>query len=54
MKRLANDELWFVLDPYFRSSREFDVRFAVVITMSYLLDEKVLDEICVRLEQINF
>ena len=54
MKRLAKDELWLVLDPYFRSSREFDVRFAVVMTMCYLLDEKELGEIFVRLEQINF
>ena len=54
MKRLANDELWLVLDPYFRSSREFDVRFAVVMTMCYLLDEKEQGEIFVRLEQINF
>ena len=54
MKRLAKDELWLVLEPYFRSSREFDVRFAVVMTMCYLLDEKELGEIFVRLEQINF
>lgn len=54
MKRLANDELWLILDPYFRSSREFDVRFAVVMTMCYLLDENELGKIFVRLEQINF
>ncbi|MBQ5370418.1 MAG: hypothetical protein IIU50_02560, partial [Bacteroidaceae bacterium] len=38
----------------FRSSREFDVRFAVVMTMCYLLDENELGKIFVRLEQINF
>lgn len=54
MKRLAKDELWLVLEPYFRSSREFDVRFAVVMTMCYLLDENELGKIFVRLEQINF
>lgn len=54
MKRLAKGELWFVLDPYFRSTREFDVRFAVVMTMCYLLDENELGKIFVRLEQINF
>jgi 3-methyladenine DNA glycosylase AlkD len=54
MKRLVKDELWLVLDPYFRSSREFDVRFAVVMTMCYLLDENELGKIFVRLEQINF
>ena len=54
MKRLAKDELWLVLDPYFRSSRECDVRFAVVMTMCYLLDENELGKIFVRLEQINF
>lgn len=54
MKRLSKDEMWFILDPYFRSSREFDVRFAVVMTMCYLLDEKELSKIFVRLEQINF
>ena len=54
MKRLVNDELWLVLEPYFRSSREFDVRFAVVMTMCYLLDENELGKIFVRLEQINF
>lgn len=54
MKRLAKDELWLVLESYFSSSREFDVRFAVVMTMCYLLDEKELGKIFVRLEQINF
>ena len=54
MKRLAKDELWLVLESYFSSLREFDVRFAVVMTMCYLLDEKELGKIFVRLEQINF
>ena len=54
MKCLSKDEMWFILDPYFRSSREFDVRFAVVMTMCYLLDEKELSKIFVRLERINF
>ena len=54
MKRLSKDETRLILGPYFRSSREFDVRFAVVMTMCYLLDEKELGEIFVRLEQINF
>jgi 3-methyladenine DNA glycosylase AlkD len=54
MKRLAKDELWLILDLYFRSSREFDVRFAVVMTMCYLLDKNELGKIFVRLEQINF
>lgn len=54
MKRLSKDETRLILGPYFRSSREFDVRFAVVMTMYYLLDENELGKIFVRLEQINF
>lgn len=54
MKKLPKDKLWRLLEPYFDSVREFDVRFAVVIAMWYLLEEKDLEKIFVHLEQINF
>lgn len=54
MKKLPKDKLWRLLEPYFDSVREFDVRFAVVIAMWYLLEEKDLEKIFANLEQINF
>ena len=54
MKKLPKDKLWRLLEPYFDSVREFDVRFAVVIAMWYLLEEKDLEKIFAHLEQINF
>ena len=54
MKKLPKDKLWCLLEPYFDSVREFDVRFAVVIAMWYLLEEKDLEKIFAHLEQINF
>jgi 3-methyladenine DNA glycosylase AlkD len=54
MKKLPKDKLWRLLEPYFDSVREFDVRFAVVIAMWYLLEESEIQKIFSLLEQIEF
>ena len=38
-----SDELWDFILPYFRSSREFEVRFAVVTAMIRFLDAEHID-----------
>ncbi len=53
MKKVSPDELLARIDKWFRSYREFEVRFAVVVSMCYLLDSK-LDEVFVRLDALDF
>ncbi len=53
MKKVYPDELLAWLDKWFRSCREFEVRFAVVVSMCYLLDSK-LDEVFARLDALDF
>ena len=45
--------LWKFLLPYFHSNQEFEVRFAIVMSMSYLLKEEWLNTIFHQLEIIN-
>ncbi len=53
MKKIPADELFAWLEKWFRSSHEFEVRFAVVVSMSYLLDSK-LDDIFAKLDSLDF
>ncbi len=53
MKKVPADRLLVWIDKWFRSRREFEVRFAVVVSMSYLLDRK-LNEVFSRLNALNF
>ncbi len=53
MKKVSPDLLLARIDKWFRSHREFEVRFAVVVSMCYLLDSK-LDEVFVRLDALDF
>lgn len=52
--RLPREEVWAFLQPYFDSSREFEVRFAVVMTMCHLLHAEWLPRVFARLEGIGF
>ncbi len=44
---------WDILDGYFSSGREFEVRFAVVMSMSHFLDPEYLPRIFSRLDRID-
>lgn len=41
------------LEPYWRSEREFDVRFAVVMRLFYYIDEESSDETLALLARVN-
>ena len=46
--------LWNYLQPWFASKREFEVRFAVVVSMCYLLCDGWVDTVFVRLAALDF
>lgn len=48
------DEFWAFLEPYWRSDREFEVRFAVVMSMILYLNEKDFTKVCAMLESLDF
>ena len=51
--KLPADELWSFLLPYFQSRQEFDVRFAIVMSMCYLLKEEWLECIFHQLDTLD-
>ena len=51
--KIPTQTLWEFLLPYFQSNKEFDVRFAIVMAMCYLLKEEWLNAIFHQLESIN-
>ena len=46
--------LWEFLQPYFESDREFDVRFAVVMSMIFFLDEESFPKVTSKLDSLDF
>ena len=54
MRRAGREELWAFLQPFFGAKREFEVRFAVVVAMSCLLEEPWLDRLFARLSALDF
>lgn len=54
--RLRRDErepMWRFLQPYFRSEREYDVRFAVVMALGNFVDEEHLEALLTLLEGVS-
>ena len=49
-----NLALWEFLQPYFDSDREFEVRFAVVMSMIFFLDTESFQKVTTRLDSIDF
>ena len=41
--KIPTEDLWGFLQPYFQSKKEFEVRFAIVMSMCYLMKEEWLD-----------
>lgn len=48
------EQLWAFLQPWFASRREFEVRFAVVVSMCYLLSDEWLNRVFKKIETIDF
>ena len=46
--------LWEYLQPYFYSDKEFEVRFAVVMSMIFFLDAETFQKVTARLDSIDF
>ncbi len=46
-------QLWAFLQPYYHSRQEFEVRFAIVMSMCYLLNEEWLPAIFEQLENLS-
>ena len=54
MTRADKAALWAFLERWFRSAREFEVRFAVVVAMCYFLNEEWLDKVFERINSLDF
>ena len=54
MIRADKAALWAFLQPWFRSEREFEVRFAVVVAMCYFLNEEWPDKVFERINSLDF
>lgn len=52
--RADKDTLWQWLQRWFSSSREFEVRFAVVFSMCYLLESSWAETVFARIDKIDF
>ena len=52
-QKVPSQTLWEFLLPYFRSDREFEVRFGIVMSMCYLLKEEWLPIIFEELQRIE-
>lgn len=48
------DGVWDILCGYFASDREFEVRFAVIMSMCHFLDSEWLPRIFYRLDSLDF
>jgi len=47
------ERIWQFLGPYFRSDREFELRFALVMGMDYFIDEDYIDEFIALIDSIS-
>ena len=54
MARADKVALWAFLERWFDSEHEFDVRFAVVVSMCYFLNEEWLDKVFERVNRFDF
>ena len=47
------DIVWEFIDKYLHSSKEFEIRFAVVMLMSFYINEKYIDRILLLLDRVK-
>lgn len=45
--------VWEFLQPYFKSDKEFEIRFAVVMGINYFIDDEYIDEYIRLLDEIK-
>lgn len=46
-------QVWQFLTPYLSSKQEYEVRFAVVMLLTYYVDESYIEEVLAQLDQIQ-
>ena len=46
--------LWEYLQPYFESDKEFEVRFAIVMSMIFFLERETFSQVTCRLDSLDF
>ena len=54
MARADKEALWVSMQRWFDSDREFEVRFAIVVAMSYFLNEEWIERLFQRIDSIDF
>ena len=54
MAKADKELLWSFLQPWFASEREFEVRFAIVASMCYLLCDGWVERVFARIEALRF
>lgn len=54
MASADKEVLWESLQRWFGSTREFEVRFAVVVAMTYFLNDEWLGRVFARIDKIDF
>ena len=54
MGRAGKQSLWNFLLRWFASKREFEVRFAIVASMCYFIDDEWLGQVFEQIERIDF
>lgn len=54
MARADKGMLWRFLQPYFHSTREFEVRFAIVTAMTYFLNQEWMETVFKKLDSLDF
>ena len=52
-QKLPPQTLWEFLHPYYHSNKEFEVRFAIVMSMCYLMKEEWLPIVFHQLEELD-
>lgn len=50
LKAAEREPMWHFIQPYFRSEREYDLRFAVVMGLGNFIDEEHLDTMLAHLD----
>lgn len=53
LSRKHPDMVWDFIQPYLRSDREFDIRFAVIMMLAHFIDDKHIDRVIASLDGIR-
>lgn len=54
MEKVDKTHLWSFLQPWFASEREFEVRFAIVVSMCYFLHDDWIEQVFSRIGAIDY